>query len=163
MRAAKLVSFGGTAAVGAANSNSDYAGDIDCRDAWALLQADPTAQVVDVRTMAEWNFVGLPDLSGSGRRILTVEWQSYPSMAVNPDFAAQTAELLAGAGADQDSAVLFLCRSGGRSRAAAIAMTKAGYSRAYNISGGFEGDPDAQHHRGSRNGWKASGLPWRQG
>ena len=149
--------------MGAANSNSDYAGDIECCDAWALLKSDAKAQLVDVRTMAEWNFVGLPDLSDSGRRVLTVEWQSYPSMAANPDFVAQVTELLAGAGADADSPVLFLCRSGARSRAAAIAMTKAGYSRAYNVSGGFEGDPDGEHHRGTRNGWKASGLPWRQG
>jgi rhodanese-related sulfurtransferase len=49
-----------------------------------------------------------------------------------------------------------------RSRAAAVAMTGAGYSRAYNIAGGFEGDPDAERHRGNRNGWKASGLPWKQ-
>jgi len=58
--------------------------------------------------------------------------------------------------------LLFLCRSGVRSRAAAIAMTAAGYSRAYNIAQGFEGDPDAERHRGNKNGWKASGLPWKQ-
>lgn len=149
-------------AVGAANSDSDYAGDVDCNEAWKILEADPKAQLVDVRTMAEWNFVGLPDLSGVARRVLTVEWQGYPGMGANPDFTTQVAELLEGEGADQDSPVLFLCRSGGRSRAAAIAMTKAGLAKAYNISGGFEGDPDAQHHRGTRNGWKASGLPWRQ-
>ena len=148
--------------MGAANPDADYAGDVECQKAWAMLEADPKAQLVDVRTMAEWNFVGVPDLGTLGRRVLTVEWQNYPSMAVNPDFAAQTSELLAGTGADQDAPVLFLCRSGGRSRAAAIAMTKAGYSRAYNVADGFEGDPDAEHHRGTRSGWKAAGLPWRQ-
>ena len=162
MRAAEAVSLEGTLDVSGANSDPDYAGDMNCSEAWALLEAEPGAQLVDVRTAAEWTFVGLPDLSGLGRRVLTVEWQSYPGMGVNPDFAAQTAELLAGAGADADAPVLFLCRSGGRSRAAAIALTKAGFSRAYNISGGFEGDPDAAHHRGTRNGWKAAGLPWRQ-
>lgn len=150
-------------AVGAANSNPDYAGDVACADAWKMLEAEPRAQLVDVRTMAEWNFVGLPDLSGLARRVLTVEWQSYPGMGVNPDFAGQVMELIEGEGAGKDSTVLFLCRSGARSRAAAITMTKAGFSKAYNVSGGFEGDPDAQHHRGNRNGWKASNLPWRQG
>ena len=163
MRVAKPLSFGGCQVVGVSNSDPDYAGDIECREAWDILKADPKAQLVDVRTMAEWNFVGLPDLSALERRVLTVEWQSYPSMAANPDFVEQTSELLAGAGAGPDDAVLFLCRSGGRSRAAAIAMTKAGFSRAYNIAGGFEGDPDAHHHRGQRNGWKVADLPWRQG
>jgi rhodanese-related sulfurtransferase len=162
MRPAKLLSFGESVAVGAVNSESDYAGDIDCRSAWGILSADPKAQMVDVRTRAEWTFVGTPDLSGQGRHLLTVEWQSYPSMAVNPAFTAQVADGLAGEGADKDCPVLFLCRSGSRSRFAAIALTRAGYTEAYNISDGFEGDPDAQHHRGTRNGWKASGLPWRQ-
>lgn len=143
-------------------ASPDYAGDIECSDAWALLENDPAAQLIDVRTMAEWNFVGLPDLTAVGRRVLTVEWQCYPSMDVNPDFVARTAELLAGEGAGPDSPLLFLCRSGARSRAAAIAMTRAGCTAAYNVACGFEGDPDAERHRGMRNGWKASGLPWRQ-
>jgi len=84
-------------------------------------------------------------------------------MAANPDFVAEAGAEIAKAGADRNAPVLFLCRSGARSRAAAIAMTRAGYTRAYNISGGFEGDLDGQRHRGGTNGWKASGLPWRQG
>lgn len=149
--------------MGAANLNADYAGDIECQAAWSLLEAAPKAQLVDVRTMAEWNFVGLPDLSGLGRHVLTVEWQSYPAMTVNPDFVTQAAELLAGEGTGKETPVLFLCRSGARSRAAAITMTKAGFTKAYNVAGGFEGDLDAEHHRATRNGWKAAGLPWRQG
>lgn len=148
--------------MGAASPDADYAGDIECLAAWALLEADPKAQLVDVRTMAEWHFVGLPDLGSLDRRVLTVEWQSYPSMAVNPDFATQAGELLAGQGAEADSPVLLLCRSGARSRAAAVALTKAGFTKAYNVAGGFEGDLDAQHRRATRSGWKASGLPWRQ-
>lgn len=147
---------------GSPGANLGFAGDIDCRDAWALLAADPAAQLVDVRTTAEWTFVGLPDLSGLGREVLTVEWQSYPSMAVNPDFIARTASLLSAGGAGADTPVMFLCRSGARSRAAAIAMTQKGFRRAYNIAGGFEGEPDSARHRGTRNGWKVSGLPWRQ-
>jgi rhodanese-related sulfurtransferase len=148
--------------VGAATSDADYAGDLECSAAWDLLTDDRTAQLADVRTIAEWNFVGLPDLGSIGRRPLTVEWQSYPSMAVNPDFVAQASELLAGEGAKQDTPVLCLCRSGARSRAAAIALTKAGYTRVYNVAGGFEGDLDAEGHRAKRNGWKQAGLPWRQ-
>ena len=146
----------------AQNAASDYAGDIDVREAWTLLGADPKAQLVDCRTAAEWTFVGLPDLSSLGRSALCVEWQSFPSMAIDGDFTKRTAEELRRAGAGNDTAVLFLCRSGARSRAAAIAMTRAGFTRAYNVAGGFEGDMDPDGHRGHRNGWKASDLPWRQ-
>ena len=150
--------------MGAANPDADYAGDVECQKAWAMLEADPKAQLVDVRTMAEWNFVGLPDLGALGRRVLTVEWQSYPVHGGQSRFRRRRPRSCWSAPAPTRIApVLFLCRSGARSRAAAIAMTKAGYSRAYNVAGGFEGDPDAEHHRGTRNGWKAAGLPWRQG
>ena len=58
--------------------------------------------------------------------------------------------------------VLFLCRSGGRSAAAASVATAAGFGPAYNVAEGFEGDPDAHGHRGTVNGWKVAGLAWRQ-
>lgn len=137
----------------------NYAGDLSVADAWALLESDPRAQLVDVRTTAEWNFVGLPDLSSLGREVLQVEWQSFPTMRPNPNFVADTVRNGASA---KDAPILFLCRSGARSRSAAIAMTAAGYGRAYNIAGGFEGDLDGERHRGKQNGWKASGLPWKQ-
>ena len=141
------------------NSAGDYAGDISPADAWDILNKDPKAQLVDVRTTAEWNYVGVPDLSTVGREAALVEWQSFPSMRTNPSFVSDTEHATA---VGKDTPLLFLCRSGVRSRAAAIAMTSAGYSRAYNIAGGFEGDPDAERHRGTKNGWKASGLPWKQ-
>jgi len=123
-----------------------------------MLQSDPRARLVDVRTVAEWNFVGLPDLASVGREAALVEWQMFPAMQVNPEFATLTAK----ACPDKSVPLLFLCRSGGRSRHAAIAMTRAGYAKAFNIAGGFEGDLDTDGHRGRTNGWKASGLPWKQ-
>jgi rhodanese-related sulfurtransferase len=142
--------------------NSGYAGDVSVQDAWSAIAADPKAQIVDVRTTAEWTFVGMPDLSTAGREVRLVEWQSYPSGSVDQDFVDKAARALREAGAGPDTPVFFLCRSGARSRAAAIAMTHAGWSRAYNIAGGFEGDLDDLRHRGGRSGWKAAGLPWRQ-
>lgn len=139
-----------------------YAGDIAPKEAWDLLAATPAAQLVDVRTVAEWSFVGLPDLSELGRQVHCVEWQSFPTMAANPDFAAQVAAAVTAAGAGKDTPVLMLCRSGARSRSAAMALTGLGFTRAYNVAGGFEGDCDGQRHRGLTNGWKADGLPWRQ-
>lgn len=139
--------------------SNDYAGDVSPAEAWEVLEKDPKAQLVDVRTTAEWNYVGLPDLASLEREPVLVEWQSFPSMKVNPAFVSDTERATS---VPKDTPLFFLCRSGVRSRAAAVAMTAAGYSRAYNVAGGFEGDADAERHRGNRNGWKASGLPWKQ-
>lgn len=144
-------------------STNDYAGDIDCRGAFERLRADPGAQLIDVRTMAEWTYVGVPDIGTLGKRALFVEWQQFPAGTVNPEFVAQADAALARAGAPAGGALLMLCRSGGRSAAAAMALTAAGYGPAYNILGGFEGDLDEHRQRGRRNGWKAAGLPWQQG
>jgi rhodanese-related sulfurtransferase len=143
-------------------STHQYAGDIGAAEAWALLEREPKAQLVDVRTMPEWNFVGVPDLSSLGRRTHCIEWQQFPSMASNPDFAAEAAAAVQGAGADQNTPILLLCRSGARSRAAAMALTRAGFTQAINVADGFEGNLDGERHRGLTSGWKASGLPWRQ-
>lgn len=140
-----------------------YAGDIDPPRAWRLLRDDPNAVLVDVRTSAEWNFVGLPDLSEPGRQPVTIEWQSLPGMARNPDFDASLKAALAQAKAGPETPVVFICRSGARSRDAAISCTRLGFNRCYNLAGGFEGDLDEARHRGQRNGWKYAGLPWRQG
>ena len=85
-----------------------------------------------------------------------------PPGAANPDFVATLGGLLEERGAGRDGAIYFLCRSGVRSRAAAIAMTVAGFGACYNVSGGFEGPLDAGGHRGTLEGWKHDGLPWRQ-
>lgn len=139
-----------------------YAGNISSKDAWGLLMRDPKAQLVDVRTAAEWAFVGLPDLSALGRKAILVEWQTFPGMGRNQQFEAVVSEQLKAAGAASDTPVAFLCRSGARSQAAASAMAAAGFSQCFNIAGGFEGDLDAARHRGQASGWKAEGLAWVQ-
>lgn len=140
-------------------SSLDYAGEISAAEAWQRLQADPKVQLLDVRTMAEWNFVGVADLSALGRQVHCIEWQAFPSGARNPGFVAEAGQALS----DKQAPVLVMCRSGARSRAAAIALTQAGFSQAINVSDGFEGDMDEDGHRGNRNGWKHADLPWRQG
>jgi rhodanese-related sulfurtransferase len=142
-----------------ASPTPDYAGDLSVEETWALLEKDPKSQLIDVRTVAEWNFVGLPDLSALGKPVHRIEWQSFPSMQPNPNFLADTAQAL---GEDKSAPVVFLCRSGARSRAAAMALTRAGFTQAFNIANGFEGAVDAEGHRGAIDGWKAAGLPWRQ-
>ena len=137
----------------------DYAGDVDVMEAWRRLSEDPEAVLIDVRTTAEWNFVGLPDLSPLEKQVLQSEWKSFPSMALNPDFLAEVEQ----ADIDKNAAVLLLCRSGQRSRDAAIRLTAAGYKNCYNVAGGFEGDKNAAGHRGTVGGWQFAGLPWIQG
>lgn len=138
-----------------------YAGDLSPTDAWHILSSNAKARLVDVRTTAEWAYVGVPDL-GEAAQPLFLEWQSWPSMAVAADFVPTLATALAETGLGPDDPVIFLCRSGVRSAAAARAMTAAGWHRAYNLAGGFEGPPDGERHRGVIAGWKASGLPWTQ-
>lgn len=134
-----------------------YAGDIPSQRAYALLAQEPDAVLVDVRTRPEWTYVGLPDLGPLGKKVVRVEWQRYPDGAPNPTFLDD----LAAAGVGPEQTVLFLCRSGVRSAAAAETASRAGFARAYNVSDGFEGPLDADGHRGA-SGWRASGLPWRQ-
>ena len=140
-------------------TDDSYAGDVTPKKAWEILAEEPGAVLVDVRTDAEWGFVGIPDLSEHGKDLVRVPWQQFPSMAMNADFAGQ----VAANGVDRSATVFFLCRSGQRSHAAAIAMTAAGFGPCYNVANGFEGPSDAECHRGTVAGWKFDGLPWRQG
>jgi rhodanese-related sulfurtransferase len=143
-------------------SGGGYAGDASPEEAWEVLSSEPGAALIDVRTTAEWTFVGVPDLSGIAAPLVRAEWQTYPSMQVDPEFTSRLEEALAAAGSRPDSALFFLCRSGARSAAAARAMTAAGYSRCFNVAGGFEGMRDDAGHRGTVEGWKAANLPWVQ-
>ncbi len=138
--------------------SGQYAGDVTSAEAWEMLERDPKAVLLDVRTDAEWRYVGLPDLSVLEKLPLRVCWQVYPDLNINLDFV----EEVASHNLADDQPLLILCRSGVRSHHAAVALAARGYSRCYNVSDGFEGGHDAQRHRGAQDGWKAAGLPWRQ-
>ncbi|NKY46735.1 rhodanese-like domain-containing protein [Nocardia cerradoensis] len=137
-----------------------YAGDITPGQAWELLRDNPDAVLVDVRTEAEWRFVGVPDTTSIERPTALIEWVDG-SGAPNPAFVEQLKQVLADRAGDSDAPVIFLCRSGQRSIGAAKAATAAGFAPAYNVLEGFEGPLDAEGHRGGA-GWRALGLPWRQ-
>jgi len=133
-------------------TGQSYAGELLPEAAWNLLAAEPGARLVDVRTPGEWQIVGLPELGTLGKDVLRLSWILQPGQPPNPAFVGE----LARAATDRDAPLLFICKSGARSRAAAMAMTAAGYSRCYNVAEGFEGGrPGA--------GWKTKGLPWSQG
>ncbi|MBE7701696.1 rhodanese-like domain-containing protein [Oerskovia sp. Sa1BUA8] len=133
-----------------------YAGDLTPEQAWTLLQNDPSAVLVDVRTDAEWRFVGVPDQSSTGREPVLTQWVDVAGRP-NPSFVAD----LRAAGVTPERPVVFLCRSGARSIGAAKAATAAGLGPAYNVLEGFEGALDTAGHRGA-DGWRAAGLPWTQ-
>jgi rhodanese-related sulfurtransferase len=142
-----------TAAQRAAQLKLPYAGALTPREAFALMQAAPEAKLVDVRTRAEWDFVGR--VPGS----IQIEWNTYPGGQPNPHFSEQLQVEVT----NNDAPLLFLCRSGGRSHNAAARAAQLGYKLAFNILEGFEGDRDANGHRGTVGGWKVARLPWHQG
>lgn len=140
-------------------ADQTYAGDLNPQDAWDLLRQEPNACLIDVRTAPEWQYVGLPMLDDLQKQTLCVSWLDYPANEVNPGFVEQVKQ----GGVRPDQTVLLICRSGARSRSAAIALTEAGFGRCINVVEGFEGDKDADGHRGTVGGWKQAGLPWGQG
>ena len=133
------------------------------RDAWDILSEDEQSVLVDVRSAPEWGFTGGPDLSGLGKDAVRVEWKTWPGMSPNPAFVGALMEAMPGL----PSRLLFICRSGARSMQAAQAVAEALSAKGtpvqcLNVAEGFEGDLDAERHRGGLNGWKARGLAWRQ-
>jgi len=146
------------------DQGSDSAVDeVDVAAAWDGLNAEPRSQLVDVRTRAEWTYVGIPDLGPIGKRAVLVEWQTFPDQAVDRRFVERLAGELKALGVELDDDLYFICRSGSRSLAAARAMAEAGYRSCHNVACGFEGPLDDLRHRGTQSGWKATGLPWQQG
>ena len=139
-------------------------GEVNPDGAWQILREEASARLVDVRTRAEWGFVGVPDLEELDHETVFVEWASWPDMSINPRFVAEVLEAI---GPGKPGTLLFLCRSGARSLRAATAVSdhlaESGVeSTCMNVAEGFEGDLDASGHRGGHNGWKARGLAWRQ-
>ncbi len=136
----------------ARDANLPYAGAVTPEEAYALLQADPAARLIDVRTVAERDWVGKVALPEAKQ---AVQWALYPGGAPNPQFLEELEQQ-----AGKDDVLLFLCRSGVRSRHAAKLATENGYRNAYDILEGFEGDKDAEGHRKTVGGWCKAGLPW---
>ncbi len=128
-----------------------YEGELLPSEAYELLQKAPAAKLVDVRTHAEWDYVGR--IPGA----VEIEWESYPDGKPNPYFVEQLRQQV-----DPESLVMFICRSGNRSHHAAVAAAAAGYTQSYNVLDGFEGKKDANSRRNTVGGWRVAGLPWFQ-
>ena len=141
-----------TARARAAQMGLPYSGALLPQEAFELWKTLPGAQLVDVRTRAEWDWVGRIPAA------VEIEWLSYPDNRPNSGFVQQLQQKV-----DAGAPVLFICRSGGRSHNAAMLAMQAGYANCYNVLEGFEGDRDPQGHRNTVGGWRAAGLPWMQG
>lgn len=137
----------------AAAPGQPYAGAVTPQLAFQLLQLDPRVKLVDVRTNAERTWVGKVAIPEAQH--VAIEWNTWPAGTPNPHFVAQLEQAT-----DKNDVLLFLCRSGVRSRHSAKAATERGYAQAFDILEGFEGDKDSEGHRKSVNGWCKAGLPW---
>jgi rhodanese-related sulfurtransferase len=136
-----------TAASRAAAKSLPYAGELAPQEAYEVLQQQGYI-LVDVRSKAELDLVGrIPNATH-------IEWAFYPGMVANPDFAVQLQAQI-----DKKQAIVFMCRTGGRSHNAAVVASGLGY-KAYNMLEGFEGEANAEKQRTLINGWKHAGLPW---
>lgn len=128
-----------------------FEGSLTPREAWEVLQHAPGAKLIDIRTRAELDWVGrIPNA-------IEIEWQTYPGKQLNPYFSIELKRAV-----DPESMLLFICRSGVRSLAAASAATAAGFPNCFNVLEGFEGDKDVHGHRGTVGGWRLAALPWLQ-
>jgi len=138
----------------------NYCGDVSASEAWDVLASDATARLVDVRTKVEWDLIGKPDLSSIGQQPIYLQWVTM--QGPNEKFVEQLEAALQEQRIPEHAPIYFMCQSGGRSKIAAMQCTELGYTRAYNIAEGFEGDLDEHQHRNSVSGWKVARLPWTQ-
>ena len=129
-------------------SIAQYQGDVTSSQAWEAVAADANAQLVDVRTVPEWQ-AGTPDLSDLGKSTIHISIKNAPDYAFNGNFLQEVMAALP----DKNTPIYFMCKGGGRSATAATMLTEIGYTNCYNITGGFEG-------KGDTLGWKATQLPW---
>jgi rhodanese-related sulfurtransferase len=139
-----------------------YAGDVEARTAWDALAGTGDAVLIDVRTRAEWAYVGVPEVGSIGKELLLLEWDEFPSGGTVPDFPGRLKAALDARGIAPGAPLYFICRSGARSRRAAIAATAVGYAPCFNVGDGFEGRLGPDQHRATAGSWKAEGLPWVQ-
>ena len=136
--------------------------DVDANDVWDRLRDNPSAMLIDVRTPAEWALVGRPDLSSMNKSVVFVEWVQMSNQAIGTQFLETLSGTLNQSGFGQDAELFFICRSGVRSKQAAMAFSAHGYNACFNVADGFEGRLDDNQHRGRMAGWKVANLPWIQ-
>lgn len=133
---------------------------VESKEAWQILQDDPKALLIDVRSNMEFLFIGHP------LGAISIPWIDEPDWVINKNFAPEVRQLILGGLDHRDGGknvpILLICRSGKRSLEAAELLLKQGFHDVYNIGEGFEGELDANHQRSTLAGWRFDGLPWEQ-
>ncbi|HBE92324.1 MAG TPA: sulfurtransferase [Gammaproteobacteria bacterium] len=134
--------------------------DISPQEAWDLMNEDPRALLVDIRSSMEFLFVGHP------KGAVHVAWIDEPDWMVNPNFSTEIRKLILGgvvhAGEISSAPIMLICRSGKRTLDAGNQLIEDGLTNIYNVTQGFEGDLDDNHHRSTQGGWRHADLPWEQ-
>lgn len=123
-----------------------------------MLSETPQAMLIDIRSTMEFLYVGHP--TGA----VHVPWIDGPDWQTNPNFASEIIELVDSHRPEGAKSIplILICRSGQRSQQAAKLLLDAGLQRVFHVTDGFEGELDAQQHRGTLGGWRFHGLPWEQ-
>ena len=123
-----------------------------------MLSENPQAMLIDIRSTMEFFYVGHP--VGA----VHVPWIDEPDWQTNPNFASAIIELLDSHRPEVSKSIplILICRSGARSRDAVQVLLDAGLHCVFYVADGFEGELDAQQHRGTLGGWRFHGLPWEQ-
>jgi len=132
---------------------------ISPKDAYKLIQDEPSALLIDVRSSMEFLFVGHP------KGAVSIPWIDEPNWDINPNFVKEVRQLILGGACgelDSQPSILLICRSGKRSLEAGRVLVEDNIVKVYNIDTGFEGDLDENHQRSTQNGWRYEGLPWEQ-
>ena len=133
---------------------------ISSKEAWQLLQENPRAVLIDVRSDMEYLFVGHP--VGA----VHIPWIDYPDWQINPNFVTEVRKTILGGichgSVNEGVPIVLICRSGKRSLEAGNLLIEQGFTEIYNVEDGFEGELDKEHHRGTVGGWRYEGLPWQQ-
>jgi rhodanese-related sulfurtransferase len=126
--------------------------------AYELLQQNPKAKFIDIRSSMEYLFVGHP--VGA----VHIAWIDDPDWSLNPDFVDEAKHLVSKENDNNplDNPLVLVCRSGVRTLQAAEVLIEAGFTQIIHIDEGFEGDRDDNFHRSSIGGWRYHGLPWEQ-
>ena len=121
------------------------------------LQNNPQALFVDVRSKAEFKYVGYPENS------ILIPWIDDPDWEPNPEaFSDAVMQELDGCENLSDTEIILICRSGFRSNEALKCLENKGFTQVSHVASGFEGDLDENDHRGNLNGWRHDGMPWSQ-
>jgi len=122
------------------------------QQAYDELRAHPNTLLIDCRTESEFYYIGHPTDA------VNIQWNTEPDFEVNPNFAEEALRMAG----RKDRKIILICRSGKRSQEAGQALESHGFTQVSNVLEGFEGELDADHHRGTLGGWRFRGLPWRQ-